>query len=237
MWTFPFAAHALNYNTYRVQHPIYWLTVVQVMCLSLQAGVDSVLFSWREKPWRKIDDASKLSVPFMHRLGKKFVRKHVSCAKNAVQPQSTVSTPAVTEEKAQAPKRTIKNWWDVEARRRGDSVFVDAGESESIAPVVTRTRSQSTEKPASMRDRLLHVRTRSTSKSPPKPAPLPSSIAEDEALTITTPIEAASSYQQATMGPVSPRTASGGRGQRSSLQETRSKPLEKLERVESNDTT
>ncbi|KEF52997.1 uncharacterized protein A1O9_10905 [Exophiala aquamarina CBS 119918] len=76
MWSFPFASHALTYSHYYVMHPIFWLAVVQTAMLSLQAGVDGILFSWMERPWRRVDGNSKLSIPFLKRQSKALLERH-----------------------------------------------------------------------------------------------------------------------------------------------------------------
>jgi G protein-coupled receptor GPR1 len=59
MWTFPFASHCLLYSNYYAAHPPFWLSVVSTASLSLQAGVDCAVFSWRERPWNRIDESSR----------------------------------------------------------------------------------------------------------------------------------------------------------------------------------
>lgn len=147
VWTFPFVGQVQLYNAYYVEHPVYWLNLVQVIMLALQAGADSVLFSWTEKPWRKIDPNSKFSFTFI-RSG--LLRRHQDNGPSiAVQP-ATSGPPS--------PKRTT-HWWEVEGRRRKDSVWLGTGTfTDSI--FATRTRSRSPEK-----TRAFHSRKRSADQT------------------------------------------------------------------------
>lgn len=157
MWSFPFASHALTYNDYYVMHPIYWLAVVQTAMLSLQAGVDSILFSWMERPWRRIDRNSRLSMPFLHQRSRALLERH--CPEKNGRPGPN---PVVV--KKEAPVKPNANWWEAEGRRRNDSVWMGTSTyPDTISPAMsrTRTRSKSPEKPTS---RAMHSRTRSSEK-------------------------------------------------------------------------
>jgi G protein-coupled receptor GPR1 len=105
MWAFPFANHAILYNDYYVQHPPFWLSVVSTASLALQAGVNGVIFSLREKPWRRIDPTSRFSVN-LGRLGQQEEVK-------------------AREADAEAAKATPSpHWWEAEGRKRRDSVWM-----------------------------------------------------------------------------------------------------------------
>jgi hypothetical protein len=135
MWSFPFAAHALNYNDYYVQHPIFWLSVVQTVMLSLQAGVDSIMFSCSEKPWRRVDASSKFSMPFLRRQSKAFLQRG-----------SFEKSPASTSDHPAQQQPTAKNptWWEAEGRRRNDSVWLGTNTlTHTLSSLPTRTRSTS----------------------------------------------------------------------------------------------
>ncbi|EXJ55253.1 hypothetical protein A1O7_08179 [Cladophialophora yegresii CBS 114405] len=138
MWSFPFASHALNYSEYYVQHPVFWLSVVQTMMLSLQAGVDSIMFSCSEKPWGKVD-ASKFSISFFWRWSKAFLQRR-SFQKSSV---SSVGQPA----QQQPVNNHNPTWWEAEGRRRNDSVWLGTNTiSHTISSLATRTRSRSPRK-------------------------------------------------------------------------------------------
>lgn len=107
MWAFPFAQHALQYNDHYVRNPPFWLAIVSTCSLALQAGVNGVVFSWREKPWRRIDKDSKLSVSF------RFWQ----------------SGKDIEEEEEEKPSSDSKaenspHWWEAEGRKRRDSVWM-----------------------------------------------------------------------------------------------------------------
>ncbi|OAL40432.1 hypothetical protein AYO20_00168 [Fonsecaea nubica] len=151
MWSFPFASHALSYSTYYVNHPIFWLSLVQTIMLSLQAGVDSILFSWTEKPWRRVDSNSKFSIPFLRRQSKTLLQRGRPAK------QTWPSTDAVAM--PQPTARQNPHWWEAEGRRRNDSVWLGTSRLSGLfAPMSTRARSRSPEKVRS----LLHSRTRSS---------------------------------------------------------------------------
>ena len=121
MWGFPFASHALNYDDYYVRHPIFWLSVAQVCSLGLQAGVDSVVFSLREKPWRRIDSDSRWSFPSFKGVVVGSIKKSGSnCRSNPPSAQTNEPIPSSTEQM----KRSSSHWWEAEGRRRRDSVWM-----------------------------------------------------------------------------------------------------------------
>lgn len=143
MWSFPFAAHALSYNDYFVMHPVFWLSVVQVLMLALQAGVDSVLFSWTEKPWRRIDPSSRYSIPMLHRQSKILLHRRAGHAQ-----RQSRSAPEPTKFTPEPAAHRNPHWWEAEGRRRNDSVWLGSSTMpDSLSPVVTRVRSASPEKP------------------------------------------------------------------------------------------
>ncbi|KPI39000.1 G protein-coupled receptor GPR1 [Cyphellophora attinorum] len=108
MWTFPFASHVTMYSDNLVKHPIYWLSILSTISLALQAGVNGVVFSFKERPWRRIDRDSRLSVNL--RLWRR------GCLP---------SEPEFEEEDRNKPKRQANtNWWEAEGRKRKDSVWM-----------------------------------------------------------------------------------------------------------------
>ncbi|KAK5210920.1 G protein-coupled receptor gpr1 [Exophiala xenobiotica] len=133
VWTFPFIYQVQLYNSYGVQHPTFWLILMQAIMLSSQAGVDSVLFSWTEKPWRRIDPDSTFAIPALRRRGRAVFQKQTQVPNPLINVQTAVPEPT-------SPKRHT-HWWEVEARRRKDSIWL--GSSTLHA---SRTRSRSPEK-------------------------------------------------------------------------------------------
>lgn len=127
MWAFPFANHCQLYNDHLASHPIFWLQVMTTICLPLQAGIDCLIFSWKEKPWRRIDKESKFSIPLWRRKSVEFVKdighgsfgsRHQSAAhaNQAIDAEDTV---------APLPKRPrTANWWEEEGKKRKDSVWL-----------------------------------------------------------------------------------------------------------------
>lgn len=181
MWSFPFASHALTYNDYYVMHPVYWLAVLQTLMLCLQAGVDSIIFSWMERPWRRIDGNSKFSLSAIRRGSKAFCKVH--CAEKNSHPEPT---PLAEEKPAPVKPKTNPHWWEAEGRRRNDSVWMGTSTyTDTISPVISRirTRSKSPEKPMA---KPLHSRTRSFDKQisfVPKLQPIPTDVAASDITT------------------------------------------------------
>ncbi|PSN62168.1 hypothetical protein BS50DRAFT_139186 [Corynespora cassiicola Philippines] len=57
MWIFPFVAHCMMYQDHYAAHPVYWLMLLNFMCVTLMGTVDCLVFSLRERPWRFIRGA------------------------------------------------------------------------------------------------------------------------------------------------------------------------------------
>lgn len=123
MWTFPFASHCLLYDDYYVRHPIFWLTVLQTCTLSLQAGVDCIVFSWREKPWRRIPEGRKFSFSSFresfslgHKRGSGSSADQIAADDHPMSPRNTASVAS--------SRVTSNNWWEAEGLKRKDSVWM-----------------------------------------------------------------------------------------------------------------
>lgn len=140
-WTFPFVWQVYMFNSYYVQHPIFWLSIVQTIMLALQAGMDCIVFSWTEKPWRRIDPTSKFSLTALQRWSKTVLHRH--CPDDSTPP---ATEPAETEP---PPKKSNPHWWEAEGHRRKDSVWLGTSTIfENLSPVTTRGRSRSPDKPS-----------------------------------------------------------------------------------------
>lgn len=130
MWIFPFASHCLQYNDYYVQHPVFWLSVLQTCMLALQATADCAVFSWREQPWRRIPDDSKFAM--------KNIRNTMGPRKAPRETKSGI--PFVSAPPGHHPgalengrgsivsgtssRAASAHWWEAEGRRRKDSVWL-----------------------------------------------------------------------------------------------------------------
>ncbi|ORY09684.1 G protein-coupled glucose receptor regulating Gpa2-domain-containing protein [Clohesyomyces aquaticus] len=57
MWIIPFINHCFMYRDKWVAHPVYWLSLLSTICVTLMGAVDCLVFSLREKPWRHIPDS------------------------------------------------------------------------------------------------------------------------------------------------------------------------------------
>lgn len=54
MWVMPFVHHCLQYNNYFAAHPIWFIRLGATICMTSMGFVDCLIFSVREKPWRKM---------------------------------------------------------------------------------------------------------------------------------------------------------------------------------------
>ena len=133
MWIFPLASHILSYSDYYVRKPIYWLTIATTCCLGLQAAIDCVVFSWTEKPWRRIPDSRKISVSSLkalfHRGSKPQQRSHSdTTAVGDIDGRGTaqygnVDSPLTSPGHKKTTKAN-KDWWEAEGLKRKDSVWL-----------------------------------------------------------------------------------------------------------------
>ncbi|KAF2659202.1 hypothetical protein K491DRAFT_558533, partial [Lophiostoma macrostomum CBS 122681] len=54
MWLIPFVNHCTTYKDKWAAHPVYWLSLMSTICVTLMGAVDCLIFSLRERPWRHI---------------------------------------------------------------------------------------------------------------------------------------------------------------------------------------
>lgn len=135
MWTIPFASHCLQYSDYYVKNPIFGLTIVATCMLSLQAGVDCIVFSWREKPWRRIPEGHKFS---MDGLRASFSgrddqtpnssKKTSVAVESDLEPGVSACTPR-DPGSGPSSRATSAHWWEAEGKRRKDSVWLGTDSS------------------------------------------------------------------------------------------------------------
>lgn len=102
MWLFPFIYHLAQYDAYSNTHMPFWLLMCSLCSLSAQAGVDALLFGFRERPWAK---KRKPLPAWLAKLG--VYRRAVIPAKKKPQRPSFVSRPT------NATTRSI-DWWEKE---------------------------------------------------------------------------------------------------------------------------
>ncbi|ETN42168.1 uncharacterized protein HMPREF1541_04109 [Cyphellophora europaea CBS 101466] len=114
MWVFPFANHAILYDDHYILHPPFWLTIVSTCSVALQAAVNAIVFSWREKPWRRIKEDSRLSLSFRFR-------------KSASSPEDEVRQEPAAPRVDNSPL-----WWEAEGRKRQDSVWLGTDVVEQV---------------------------------------------------------------------------------------------------------
>jgi len=130
MWAFPFASHCLLYNDYYVTHPIYWLTIISTCMFSLQAGVDCMVFSWREKPWRRIPEGHRFS---MEGLRASFHGRHDQTPNRSANISVAIGSDMEGGVDGNTPRGLVSGvssrapsalWWEAEGKRRKDSVWM-----------------------------------------------------------------------------------------------------------------
>ncbi|KAJ9669566.1 G protein-coupled receptor gpr1 [Coniosporium apollinis] len=59
LWIPPFVFHCMQYSDYWAHHPPASLSVVVIFCLTIMGAADCLVFSMRERPWRKIPGTDK----------------------------------------------------------------------------------------------------------------------------------------------------------------------------------
>ena len=126
MWTFPFVAHCLLYNDYYVSHPIYWLAILQTCSVSLQAAADCTVFSWREKPWRRVPENHRFS--FSSTAFKEHSMRRSTL--RTVDEERAVPEP-LSADTAHIPS---SHWWEAEGRKRKDSVWMGTDRRGTMSP-------------------------------------------------------------------------------------------------------
>ncbi|KAF2451380.1 hypothetical protein P171DRAFT_400850 [Karstenula rhodostoma CBS 690.94] len=51
VWLFPFINHCMTYKDRFAERPVYWLTMINVICVTSMGAIDCLIFSLRERPW------------------------------------------------------------------------------------------------------------------------------------------------------------------------------------------
>jgi G protein-coupled receptor GPR1 len=125
MWTFPFASHCLLYSDYYAAHPPFWLSIVTVASLSLQAGVDCIVFSWRERPWGRVE-------------GDGGEWRGVLGGWNEGNERGEGKETAGKETR----EKRDESWWEAEGRKRKDSVWMG---TEQVDRIIARQEGEEEE--------------------------------------------------------------------------------------------
>jgi G protein-coupled receptor GPR1 len=126
MWVFPFVSHCLQYSDYFVVHPPFWLNMVATCSLALQAGADCAVFSWREKPWRRVrrnGGREKVAKERLRRmsawtLGRGTIGKISVGAGGGM---GGGEPPPVANKSGW---KHDSHWWEEEGKKRKDSVWL-----------------------------------------------------------------------------------------------------------------
>ena len=142
MWMFPFASHCLQYSDYYAAHPPFWLTIIVTCSLALQAFADCVVFSWREKPWRRIRSGAPLSVRKLNNIKSwTFIHGH---ARHEIGAGGGVGGG---ESPPHLKNQTVRdfNWWEAEGRKRKDSVWLG---TDTMQTIVSRQEQEEAEEQA-----------------------------------------------------------------------------------------
>lgn len=123
MWVFPVVSHCLQYSDYFAVHPPFWLNVVATCSLALQAGADCAVFSWREKPWRRVrrnggrEKVAKESLRRMSAwtLGRGTIGKISVGAGGGMGGGEPLNKSGWKRD---------SHWWEEEGKKRKDSVWL-----------------------------------------------------------------------------------------------------------------
>lgn len=126
MWIFPLVSHCLLYNDYYVHNQIYWLTVAQICSVSLQAAADCVVFSWREKPWRRVPEKHGWSFSPFSLWQCISVRPSAEPAVitrgDEEQSQNGYSLNGLVA--GPSSRAASSHWWEAEGKKRRDSIWL-----------------------------------------------------------------------------------------------------------------
>jgi len=132
MWIFPLVIHCLQYSDYFVVHPIFWLNVVATCSLALQAGADCAVFSWREKPWRRVRRNGG-----REKVAKESLRRMSAwtLGRGRISKVSVGAGGGMGGGEPVANKSGWKVWWEEEGKKRKDSVWLG---TDAISQIVSR---------------------------------------------------------------------------------------------------
>lgn len=125
LWIMPFVQHCLNYTDHYTAYPIFWLHLCVTAILALQAGVDCAIFSWRERPWKRMRGPPILSVWAFQKLRARYFARKAN--NQNVDPRRDMDASG---EEAGSQGRKVKRdsyWWEVEGKIRKDSVWLGTG--------------------------------------------------------------------------------------------------------------
>lgn len=139
VWVLPFVQHCLNYTDYYTAHPQFWLNICTTCILALQAGIDCAVFSWRERPWRRMNGPPILSVWAFPKLRARFSAKD---ARGQIDQDNTdIGLPDQEAGKPTTEKvKRDSNWWEEEGKKRKDSVWLGTDTVNDIIRTQTRQR-------------------------------------------------------------------------------------------------
>ena len=134
MWIFPFANHCLQYSDYLAAHPPFWLAILVIASLALQAGADCAVFTWREKPWRRVKDVAPLSAGHLRKLRRVAWRNRRSENGSTTKGENGDGKGKGREgdgggerrrgEGGEKEGKRDSHWWEAEGMKRKDSVWM-----------------------------------------------------------------------------------------------------------------
>jgi G protein-coupled receptor GPR1 len=135
LWVLPFVQHCLNYTNYYTAHPQFGLSICITFILALQAGVDCAIFSWRERPWRRMTESPFISIWAFRKLKAMFSVRDEQRVEGDEDNQMDLSD--LEAGKSRGRKRD-SNWWEEEGKKRKDSVWLGTDTVDDIIRTQTR---------------------------------------------------------------------------------------------------
>jgi G protein-coupled receptor GPR1 len=135
LWILPFVQHCLNYTNYYAANPQFGLSICITFILALQAGVDCAIFSWRERPWRRMNGSPFLSVWAIHKLRARFFNKEERRVEDGEDQQMDLFDAEAGKSKE---RKRDSNWWEEEGKKRKDSVWLGTDTVDDIIRTQTR---------------------------------------------------------------------------------------------------
>ncbi|KAL9113066.1 MAG: hypothetical protein Q9227_002678 [Pyrenula ochraceoflavens] len=131
MWTIPFVNHCFNYNDYWAEHPPYSLAILSAICTGLQAAVDSMVFTWRERPWRRPHVPPPVWIQEVFMFSRKLLRRGLSHSDNANEKRASPTTqgghshnrPSISHH---GSRKGGTHWWEMEGGKfRKESIWTN----------------------------------------------------------------------------------------------------------------
>jgi hypothetical protein len=140
MWLMPFVNHCMLYHDGWASHPLYWLSLLGTICITLMGAVDCLIFSLRERPWEHIPSSDGTF------LGSFICWRTLSPSANSMVPgkphrPSEMLQRVSTEANPETPYAEHEGGWISSVARVGRSVRTSGSSDQALGQAeLARTR-------------------------------------------------------------------------------------------------